>query len=117
MVLERKDYAICAEAELLLFLSARAPACPGGHSAGHRPEDPVLCDRFSDATIAYQGFGRGLNIGALTQIDAFAAGVIKTDKTFLFDLLRRWSVRAMAGSPMDGGPKERPLRTRADCVS
>ena len=48
-------------------------------------EKVVLCDRFSDATIAYQGFGRGLNINFIQQINETSTGQLKPDMTFLFD--------------------------------
>jgi len=108
MVLNRKDYAICAEAELLLFLAARAQHVREVIQPAIDRKTLVLCDRFSDATIAYQGFGRGLDIDALTQINAFAAASLKPDKTFLFDLPPEMGLgRAMARiAQLDGGPKE-----------
>jgi dTMP kinase len=46
----------------------------------------VLCDRFADATLAYQGYGRGLDIAWLGEIHARAMNNITPDLTFLFDL-------------------------------
>ncbi|MDR4493627.1 MAG: dTMP kinase [Nitrospirales bacterium] len=46
----------------------------------------VLCDRFFDSTLAYQGFGRGLNREALTRFNDFATGGIRPTLTFLLDL-------------------------------
>ncbi len=46
----------------------------------------VLCDRFSDSTLAYQGFGRGLNILKLQGFNRFATQGLTPDITFLFDL-------------------------------
>jgi thymidylate kinase len=77
---------LCAEAELLLFAAARAqnvrsvvlPALAAGHL--------VLCDRFTDSTIAYQGWGRGLPLETIRQVNAFATGGRAPDRTFLLDL-------------------------------
>jgi dTMP kinase len=45
----------------------------------------VLCDRFSDSTIAYQGYGRGLDLTALRALDARARDGLWPDLTFLLD--------------------------------
>ena len=86
MLLNRGSCAIGAEAELLLFAAARAqhvretilPALDAGRW--------VLCDRFSDATAAYQGFGRGLDDGFIRTLNDFSAFSLKPDLTLLFDL-------------------------------
>ena len=46
----------------------------------------VLCDRFADSTLAYQGYGRGLNISTLKRFNRFATQGLTPDMTFLFDL-------------------------------
>jgi dTMP kinase len=74
------------EAELLLFAAARArnvhsvvrPALAAGHV--------VLCDRYTDSTVAYQGYGRGLSLDLIARINDFATGGLRPDRTFLFDL-------------------------------
>jgi dTMP kinase len=46
----------------------------------------VLCDRFTDSTLAYQGFGRGVSLAVLEEADRLATGGRKPDRTILFDL-------------------------------
>ena len=46
----------------------------------------VLCDRFCDATSAYQGFSRGIDGARVDQLNAFASGGLVPDLTFLFDI-------------------------------
>lgn len=46
----------------------------------------VLCDRFTDSTLAYQGYGRGLDLAALQQLCDTAAGGLQPDITLLLDL-------------------------------
>ena len=45
----------------------------------------VLCDRFNDATVAYQGGGRGIDRAIVSRIDAWSVGTIRPDRTLLFD--------------------------------
>lgn len=46
----------------------------------------VLCDRFTDATFAYQGGGRGFDWGVLEQLESWVQGLRQPDLTFLFDV-------------------------------
>jgi dTMP kinase len=46
----------------------------------------VLCDRFTDSTLAYQGFGRGAPLESLLELDRLATGRRRPDRTLLFDL-------------------------------
>jgi dTMP kinase len=86
ILLNRGSCSIGAEAELLLFAAARAqhvretilPALDEGKW--------VLCDRFADATLAYQGFGRGLDAGFIHTLNVFSALSLKPDMTILFDI-------------------------------
>ena len=73
----------CDRSELLLFLAARAqlvrrvvrPALDAGRW--------VVSDRFSDSTIAYQGYGRGLDLALVRAADAFACDGLRPDLTLL----------------------------------
>jgi dTMP kinase len=58
----------------------------------------VLCDRFTDSTRAYQGYGRGVPLALIEQVDAIATGGRTPDRTLLFDLAAR-SARARGHSP------------------
>jgi len=58
----------------------------------------VLCDRFTDSTRAYQGYGRGVPLALIDQIDALATGGRTPDRTLLFDLPAR-AARARGHSP------------------
>ena len=75
-----------AETELLLFFAARAQHVREVIMPSLREGKVVLCDRFSDATVAYQGFGRGLNIDLIKLINNFSSDGLNPDFTLLFDL-------------------------------
>jgi dTMP kinase len=45
----------------------------------------VLCDRHTDSTLAYQGFGRGIDVALLRRLNDMASGGIRPDLTILFD--------------------------------
>jgi dTMP kinase len=58
----------------------------------------VLCDRFSDSTRAYQGYGRGVPLELIDQVDQLATGGRRPDRTLLFDLPAA-TARARGHSP------------------
>ena len=77
---------ISATTELLLIAAARSqhvtelilPALNAGQI--------VICDRFSDATIAYQGYRKGIDLQIIERVNQIAIGGLKPDITFLLDL-------------------------------
>ena len=59
----------------------------------------VVCDRFSDSTLAYQGHGRGLDVKAVGRINEMATGGLRPDMTILIDLDVEDGIRrAVAGN-------------------
>ena len=75
-----------AEAEILLYSASRAQLVQEVIRPALARGEIVLCDRFADSTIAYQGYGRGLDREALAFITAFATGELKPDLTVLLTL-------------------------------
>ena len=71
--------------EMLLYVSSRAQLVEERIRPALKKRRIVLCDRFSDSTIAYQGFGCGLDITTIKRICSLATGGIKPDMTFLLD--------------------------------
>jgi dTMP kinase len=85
LVLDRSQH-IVPEAELLLYSASRAQIVadvirPHLHRGGI-----VLCDRYVDSTYAYQGYGRGLDLTMLRQIQHFATGGLIPDLTIFLDI-------------------------------
>lgn len=73
------------ECELLLYLAARAQHVREKVVPLVNLGTIVICDRFQDATFAYQGFGRGISLEFLQQLNSYATG-IAPHCTFIFDL-------------------------------
>jgi dTMP kinase len=80
------DEEICKETELLLFSAARAQHVKDVIVPALKEGTVVLCDRFYDATIAYQGFGRGLDVNFIRALKGFSSSNLKPGLTLLFDL-------------------------------
>jgi dTMP kinase len=74
------------ETEILLFSAARAQIVGQVIRPHLARGGVVLCDRFADSTLAYQGYGRQLDLGMLRQITAFATGALIPDLTICLDL-------------------------------
>jgi dTMP kinase len=72
-------------AELLLYMADRAQHVETFLRPVLKQKAIVLCDRFSDSTLAYQGFGRGLNKEQILQLNQLATDGLNPDLTFLFD--------------------------------
>ena len=77
---------IDAKAELLLFLADRANHVASTIRPALDRGDVVLCDRYADSTLVYQGFTRGLDEAFVRMGNEFATGGLDPDLTLLFDL-------------------------------
>ena len=86
ILLNRGDFAISGEAEVFLFAAARAQHTETLIRPALEKGQVVLCDRFSDATIAYQAYGRGLSLESVREVCRMATGGLSPRLTFLFDL-------------------------------
>ena len=93
-----------SEAELLLMNASRAQLVREVIRPALAAGEDVLCDRFYDSTIAYQGYGRQLDLGVVRQIIDFAVGDTRPDLTLLLQVpLAISEVRRSSRAP--GGPK------------
>lgn len=86
LIKDQSDDPPCDRAELLLFLAARAQLVENVIRPALDRGVWVISDRFSDSTIAYQGYGRGLSIELIRQANAFACRNLKPDLTFLLEV-------------------------------
>jgi dTMP kinase len=72
--------------ELLLFTAARAQLVSSVIRPALEAGKIVICDRYIDSSVAYQGYGRGLSIESIESINDFATAGLIPDITFIFDL-------------------------------
>ena len=85
LLLSHSDENMCADAELLMMFAARAehlakvilPALENGQT--------VLCDRFTEATYAYQGGGRQLDVDKISKLEDWVQGGLRPDLTIILD--------------------------------
>ncbi|EJO92838.1 thymidylate kinase [Ectopseudomonas mendocina DLHK] len=86
LLLDPSDEPMAADTELLLVFAARAQHLQQVIRPALAKGSVVLCDRFTDATYAYQGGGRGLSIERIAQLEQFVQGELRPDLTLIFDL-------------------------------
>jgi len=72
--------------ELLLVFAARAQHLDKVIEPALRAGKWVVCDRFTDATFAYQGAGRGLSVETISQLQSMVQGELRPDLTLILDL-------------------------------
>jgi len=72
--------------ELLLVFAARAQHIEAQIEPALAAGKWVVCDRFTDATFAYQGYGRGLSLEKIEQLQAMVQGTLRPDLTIILDL-------------------------------
>lgn len=86
LLLSRESGAMSAVAELLLYEASRAQLVREVIKPALARGAVVACDRFTDSTVAYQGFGRGLDLDLIRRLNRLAADGLTPDLTILLDL-------------------------------
>jgi len=106
ILLDARNSEMTPKAELLLYAAARAQHIDEVIRPALASGDIVLCDRFTDATTAYQGYGRELDQGLINILNETATGDCRPDLTVLIDCpveigLKRAIARIESGSASD----------------
>lgn len=86
LLLAPREEPMAVDAELLLVFAGRAQHIAQVIKPALARGAVVLCDRFTDATYAYQGAGRGLPEARIAALEQFVQGDLRPDMTLLFDL-------------------------------
>lgn len=97
ILLNKKNDKMTPRAELLLFEAARAQIVEEKILPALESGVTVLCDRFFDSTIAYQGYARGLGIDTVKNMNMYATGGLAPDATFLINLPIEVAVKRRVG--------------------
>lgn len=85
LLLDHRQQAMCADTELLLMFAARAQHLAEVIRPALAQGKWVLCDRFTDATYAYQGGGRGIATGRIATLEQWVQDELRPDVTLLLD--------------------------------
>jgi dTMP kinase len=118
VLLEIGKQPIASPTELFLYLADRAQHVQEVILPAIESSKIVLCDRYTDSTLAYQGYGRGIDLGLLRQLNEFANRGVKPDLTLLLDcpvelgLSRTTQRQPSAGSA--GGREDRFEREKVE---
>src|SRR3989338_8807966 len=86
IVLDAKNHSLTKEAEMLLYMAARSQVVKEIIRPALLKGEIVVCDRFLDSTIAYQGYGLGIDIDLIKRVGNFVTQGIKPGFTILMDL-------------------------------
>ena len=86
ILMKMENSAMHPRTEILLFLAARAQLVAEVIRPALEADTIVLCDRYADSTLAYQGYGHGNDLDQLRNLLHFATGGLKPDLTLLLDL-------------------------------
>jgi len=121
ILLDPKNRGMEARCELLLYLASRAQHLAETIRPALEKGAVVLCDRFADATTAYQGYGRGLGPAVVARLNRFATWMSRWRSASLASA-RPAALTASTGSmprstkPCGGAISASPDRTRAACA-
>lgn len=93
--------------ELLIFSAARRELISRVITPSLMQGDIVLCDRYADSTMAYQGYGRGLDIGMIEQLNRYVTEGAIPDRTLILDLnVEDGLTRSVTRMAMEGSTAE-----------
>ena len=117
ILLDQKHLELRQKAELLLFSSARAQLVDEVICPALRAGKFVVCDRFSDSTTAYQGYGRGLDLDEIKSVNMIASSGTMPELTVLVDveleeIVRRRRAAGVVSDRMESSGAEFYRRVR-----
>jgi dTMP kinase len=108
ILLDKKNDGMSASCELLLYMAARAQVVAEVIKPLLDKGTIVICDRFLDSTVAYQGYGLGVDIKVIKRIGAYATQGVTPDLTILLEVALKKGLAHRAG--IQDRIEQRPLR-------
>ncbi len=114
ILLDAKNQGMAPACEMLLYMAARAQIVDEIIRPSLNQGRIIICDRFLDSTVAYQGYGLGMDIGLIKDIGCFVTGGINPDLTILLDvpLKKGLQHRAKGGDRIEQRPLAYHQRVR-----
>jgi len=100
IVLDQQNGTLCATAELLLLFASRAQHLDELIRPALARGETVVCDRFTDATFAYQGAGRGMSAEVIANLQQLVHGDLQPHLTLLLDLPAQLGRERISGRGM-----------------
>jgi dTMP kinase len=97
----KRDFNISPTAELFLFAACRSQLVTDVLQPALQAGNVVVCDRFSDSTVVYQGYARGLDLHLIESINNIATGGLKPDLTILLDTQPEQGLKRKRNSQAD----------------
>ncbi|MDO5040821.1 MAG: dTMP kinase [Peptoniphilus sp.] len=101
LILDKDNKDMSARAEALLYAASRAQHVEEKIKPALKEGKIVLCERFVISSIVYQGYGRGLDVEDIKEINNFATAGLKPDITFLFTTGEKLTYRRKLGEDAD----------------
>ncbi|RYL88164.1 dTMP kinase [Sporolactobacillus sp. THM7-4] len=108
IILNPENLRLTDKTEILLYAASRSQHVEEKIEPALKDGKIVLCDRFIDASIAYQGYGLRQPVDIIRRINHFASGGLTPDRTYLIDISpqsARQRMRSRSGSPEAGVTK------------
>lgn len=99
VLLDQENIGMVPQAEFLLFSASRAQLVREVVKPNLDAGVVVLCDRFLDSSLAYQGYGHQLEVDVLREISSFVTAGLQPDLTFLLDVLPEEGLRRRKQDP------------------
>ncbi len=103
ILLSEKNREMTHTTELLLYLASRAQLTERIILPNLKQKKIVICDRYSDSTLAYQGYGRGLNKNMIKNLNQVASSGLSPDFTILLDVPVEISLKRKAREKKNKG--------------
>jgi dTMP kinase len=103
ILLSEKNKEMTHTTELLLYLASRAQLTERIILPSLKQKKTVICDRYSDSTLAYQGYGRGLNKNMIRNLNRVASSGLSPDLTILLDVPIEISLKRKAKEKKNKG--------------
>ncbi|MBF0432727.1 MAG: dTMP kinase [Fibrobacteria bacterium] len=110
ILLQKKNSQMVPDTELLLYWAARAQLTQEVIAPALKKDNCILADRFGWSTFAYQGYGRGMDLEAISFLQKFSCGSIWPHHSFLLDI----SVEAMQSRLATTGAEPDRMESQGD---